>query len=72
MKIKNIQNVNLSGKTIVITGATAGIGKETARSLAKMGGNIIFATRNKDKTLNTIAGIRDDRKMTRLFWNTNF
>ena len=63
MKIKNeIPNVNLSGKNIVITGATAGIGKETARSLAKMGGNIIFATRNKEKTLNTIAEIRKDVK----------
>jgi NAD(P)-dependent dehydrogenase (short-subunit alcohol dehydrogenase family) len=63
VKIKNeIQNVNLSGKNIVITGATAGIGKETARSLAKMGGNIIFATRNKEKTLNTIAEIRKDIK----------
>ena len=58
----DIPNVNLSGKNIVITGATAGIGKETARSLAKMGGNIIFATRNKEKTLNTIAEIRKDIK----------
>ncbi len=63
MKIKNdIQNVNLFGKNIVITGATAGIGKETARSLAKMGANIIFATRNKEKTLNTIAEIREEIK----------
>ncbi|MCK5033554.1 MAG: SDR family NAD(P)-dependent oxidoreductase [Calditrichia bacterium] len=63
MKINNdIQNVNLSGKNIVITGATAGIGKETARILAKMGANIIFATRNKEKTLNTIAEIRKDIK----------
>ena len=63
MKIKNdIPNVNLSGKTIVITGATAGIGKETARILAKMGANIIFTTRNKEKTLNTISEIRKDIK----------
>jgi NAD(P)-dependent dehydrogenase (short-subunit alcohol dehydrogenase family) len=63
MKIKNdIPNVNLSGKNIVITGATAGIGKETARSLAKMGANIFFATRNKTKTLNTISEIRKDLK----------
>ena len=63
MKIKNeLPNVNLSGKNIIITGATAGIGKETARSLAKMGANIIFATRNKEKTLNTIAEIRNDVK----------
>jgi NAD(P)-dependent dehydrogenase (short-subunit alcohol dehydrogenase family) len=63
MKIKyNNQNVFLAGKNIIITGATAGIGKETARSLAKMGANIIFATRNREKTQNTIAEIRDDIK----------
>ena len=52
----------MTGKNIIITGATAGIGKETARTLAKMGANIIFATRNKEKTLNTIAEIRKDIK----------
>ena len=52
--------VDMTGKTIVITGATAGVGKETARSLAKMGGNIIFAARNRDKALSTIAEIRKD------------
>ena len=63
MKIKNIiQSVNLSGKNIIITGATAGIGKETARSLAKLGANIYFAARNKEKTLNTIEEIRNDIK----------
>lgn len=43
-------SVDMTGKNIVITGATAGVGKETARSLAKMGANICFATRNGDKT----------------------
>ena len=63
MKIKNdIPNVNLSGKNIVITGATAGIGKETARSLAKMGANIFFTARSKKKTLNAIEEIRNDIK----------
>lgn len=63
MKIKDdTPNVRLTGKNIIITGATAGIGKETARTLAKMGANIIFATRNKTKTLNAIAEIREDIK----------
>ena len=63
MKIKNeIPDVDLSGKNIIITGATAGIGKETARILANMGANIIFATRNKEKTINTIAEIRKEIK----------
>jgi NAD(P)-dependent dehydrogenase (short-subunit alcohol dehydrogenase family) len=66
------QNVNLSGKNIIITGATAGIGKETARNLAKMGGNIIFATRNRDKTLNTIAEIREDIKNDKVILEHKF
>ncbi|MBU2560634.1 SDR family NAD(P)-dependent oxidoreductase [archaeon] len=49
---------DMTGKNIVITGATAGVGKETAKSLAKMGANIYFATRNPDKTRDTIAEIR--------------
>ena len=51
---------DMTGKTIVITGATAGIGKETARSLAKMGGNVYFATRNRKKTQDTIKEIRSE------------
>ena len=63
MRIKDdTPNVRLTGKNIIITGATAGIGKETARTLAKMGANIIFATRNKKKTLKIIAEIREDVK----------
>ncbi|CAM6052263.1 unnamed protein product [Sphagnum compactum] len=42
-------NIDLHGKTILITGATAGIGKETARVLAKRGGHIIIAVRNLKK-----------------------
>jgi len=54
-----IQNADMTGKNVIITGATAGVGKDTARSLAKMGANVILATRNEDKTRDTIAEIRE-------------
>ncbi|KYM82669.1 PREDICTED: retinol dehydrogenase 14 [Atta cephalotes] len=38
----------MDGKTIIITGCTSGIGKETARDLAKRGARIIMACRNTD------------------------
>ncbi|XP_058118582.1 retinol dehydrogenase 14 isoform X2 [Anopheles ziemanni] len=39
---------NMEGKTVIITGANSGIGKETARDLAKRGARIIMACRNME------------------------
>lgn len=46
----------MDGKVVVITGATGGIGKETARDLVKRGARVILACRNDDKA-NEVKGI---------------
>lgn len=36
----------MDGKTVIITGCTSGIGRETARDIAKRGARLIMACRN--------------------------
>ena len=49
---------NLRGKTILITGATNGIGRVTAEALAKMGANLILVGRNPEKTARVLQEIK--------------
>lgn len=41
--------IDLSGRTCLVTGASSGIGKETARELARMGATVILACRNAER-----------------------
>uniref|UniRef100_UPI00398F8C49 retinol dehydrogenase 13-like isoform X1 n=2 Tax=Pristiophorus japonicus TaxID=55135 RepID=UPI00398F8C49 len=50
----------VSGKTIIITGANTGIGKETARELARRGGRIIMACRDIEKCESAAREIRGE------------
>lgn len=49
---------DLRGKTAIITGASRGIGAETARYLGKLGGHVVLAARSKDR----ITAIADEIK----------
>ncbi|WP_343032656.1 SDR family oxidoreductase [Tritonibacter litoralis] len=42
------QNIDLTGKTALITGASRGIGEAAARYLANLGANVVLAARSED------------------------
>jgi NAD(P)-dependent dehydrogenase (short-subunit alcohol dehydrogenase family) len=47
----------MSGKTVLVTGATGGIGLETARSLARMGAAVVIGARNPVRGQAVVDGI---------------
>lgn len=53
-------NNRLNGKTIVITGANCGIGKETAKDLYKRGGRVILACRDINKAKEAVNDIKEN------------
>ncbi len=54
-----LDGVDLSGKRILVTGASAGLGVETARALAAHGAWVVGAVRNLDKGLNATTVVRE-------------
>ena len=55
-----LSGVNLSGKRILVTGVSAGLGVETARSLAAHGANVVGAARDLNKAETATAQVRKE------------
>ena len=53
-----LEGVNLAGKRILVTGASAGLGVETARTLAAHGAQVVGAARNLDKARTATEAVR--------------
>jgi NAD(P)-dependent dehydrogenase (short-subunit alcohol dehydrogenase family) len=49
---------NLSGQVIIVTGANAGIGKVTARELAKMGATVVMVCRSQPRGAAALAEVK--------------
>jgi short-subunit dehydrogenase len=47
--------MKLKGRTVIVTGASSGIGRETTREFAKAGSNVVLASRN-EAALRELAG----------------
>lgn len=48
---------NMDGKTVLITGATNGIGRAAAKQLAGLGAHVVIVGRNRQKCLDTVQEI---------------
>src|SRR4051794_34676554 len=54
-----LERIDLSGQTIVVTGASSGLGEETSRALSAAGAHVVMAVRDSGKGEAAARRIRD-------------
>lgn len=60
---------DLNNKTIVVTGASSGLGKEAAILISKLGGSVILVARNKDKLNEVYESLDSSKNKTHAFYS---
>lgn len=58
--VEVIGDISLTGNFAVVTGASSGLGVETARALASAGARVLLLARNKDKLQQVANNLRQD------------
>ena len=53
---------SMKGKVIIVTGASAGIGKESALDLVRQGGQVILGCRNEQKTKEAMKSLNEEEQ----------
>jgi NAD(P)-dependent dehydrogenase (short-subunit alcohol dehydrogenase family) len=61
-----VEGIDLSGKVCVITGASSGLGRESARALATAGAHVVLAARNGDALADTARWVADEAPGVRI------
>lgn len=56
-----INPMDLSGKHILVAGASSGIGAETARQITRLGGKVSLLARREDKLQEVVASLEEQR-----------
>jgi len=62
-----IKDIDVKEKVIVITGCSAGVGKETAKELLRNGAKVVFACRDEAKTMNIINSLPEESQKRATF-----
>ncbi len=57
---------DLTGRVALVTGATSGLGRETAKELARLGGSVVLVGRDPEKTRAVAENIREQTGNTKL------
>jgi NAD(P)-dependent dehydrogenase (short-subunit alcohol dehydrogenase family) len=57
----------LTGQTILVTGASSGIGRETARLISQLGARVVLVARNEERLAETLRSLDGDGHMVEPF-----
>lgn len=52
--------LDLTGKTILVTGASSGIGRETACLISQLGGRVVLVARNEERLAETLRSLNGE------------